>query len=94
VDDYILEMEHVTKDFPGVRALDDISFKVRRVSIHGVCGENGAGKSTLMKILAGVYPADTYEGGVRLNGEVVKFTHDAIHQAIEKGIAIVYQELP
>jgi len=93
VDDYILEMEHVTKDFPGVRALDDISFKVRRGSIHGVCGENGAGKSTLMKILAGVYPAETYEGSVRLNGEVVKFTHDAIHQAIEKGIAIVYQEL-
>jgi D-xylose transport system ATP-binding protein len=93
VDDYILEMEHVTKDFPGVRALDDISFKVRRGTIHGICGENGAGKSTLMKILAGVHAAETYEGDVRLNGEVVKFTHDAIHQAIEKGIAIVYQEL-
>ena len=91
--DYILEMESVTKDFPGVRALDDVSFKVERGTIHGVCGENGAGKSTLMKILAGVHPADTYEGDVRLNGEVVKFTHDAIHQAIEKGIAIVHQEL-
>ncbi len=91
--DYILEMEHVTKDFPGVRALDDVSFKVRRGTIHGVCGENGAGKSTLMKILAGVHPADTYEGDVKLNGEIVKFTHDAIHQAIDKGIAIVHQEL-
>ena len=91
--DYILEMESVTKDFPGVRALDDVSFKVKRGTIHGVCGENGAGKSTLMKILAGVHPADTYEGDVKLNGEVVKFTHDAIHQAIEKGIAIVHQEL-
>jgi D-xylose transport system ATP-binding protein len=93
VDDYILEMEHVTKDFPGVRALDDVSFKVRRGTIHGICGENGAGKSTLMKILAGVHSADTYDGDVRLNGEVVKFTHAAIHQAIEHGIAIVYQEL-
>lgn len=93
MDDYILEMEQVTKDFPGVRALDDVSFKVRRGTIHGICGENGAGKSTLMKILAGVHPAATYEGNVRLNGEVVKFTRDAIHQAIEKGIAIVHQEL-
>ncbi len=91
--EYILEMEHVTKDFPGVRALDDISFKVRRGTIHGICGENGAGKSTLMKILAGVHPADSYEGNVKLNSEVVKFTHDAIHQAIDHGIAIVYQEL-
>ncbi|MCP4400383.1 MAG: sugar ABC transporter ATP-binding protein [bacterium] len=91
--DYILEMENVTKDFPGVRALDDVSFKVKRGTIHGVCGENGAGKSTLMKILAGVHPAESYAGDVRLNGEVVKFTRDAIHQAIEKGIAIVHQEL-
>ncbi|PID57745.1 D-xylose ABC transporter ATP-binding protein [candidate division KSB3 bacterium] len=91
--DYILEMENVTKDFPGVRALDDISFKVRRGTIHGICGENGAGKSTLMKILAGVHAADTYQGDVTLNGEVVKFSRDAIHQAIEKGIALVHQEL-
>jgi len=76
-----------------VRALNDISFKVRRGTIHGVCGENGAGKSTLMKILAGVYPADTYEGNIKLNGEVVKFTGSSIHQAIEHGVAIVYQEL-
>jgi D-xylose transport system ATP-binding protein len=66
---------------------------VRRGTIHGICGENGAGKSTLMKILAGVHSADTYEGDVKLNGEVVKFVRDAIHQAIETGIAIVHQEL-
>lgn len=93
MDDYILEMENVTKDFPGVRALNNISFKVRRGTIHGICGENGAGKSTLMKILAGVYPHESYQGNVKLNGEVVKFTDDAIHQAIKHGIAIVYQEL-
>ena len=91
--DYILEMENVTKDFPGVRALNNISFKVRRGTIHGICGENGAGKSTLMKILAGVYPADTYTGDVKLNGQVLKFTHEAIHEAIKHGISIVYQEL-
>jgi D-xylose transport system ATP-binding protein len=93
VDDYILEIEHVTKDFPGVRALNNIAFKVQRGTIHGICGENGAGKSTLMKILAGVYPVDTYEGTITYNGEVLNFTHDSIHQAIQKGIAIVYQEL-
>ena len=91
--EYILEIEHVTKDFPGVRALDDITFKVRRGEIHGICGENGAGKSTLMKILAGVHPHESYEGDVKLNGEVIEFTGDSIHQAIDKGIAIVYQEL-
>ncbi len=92
-DDYILEMQGVTKDFPGVRALNNVSFKVRRGDIHGICGENGAGKSTLMKILAGVHPADTYEGDVKLNNQVVKFTGASIHQAIEHGIAIVHQEL-
>ncbi|ADN01298.1 sugar ABC transporter ATP-binding protein [Spirochaeta thermophila] len=92
-DDYILRIEHVTKDFPGVRALDDVSFSVRRGEIHGLCGENGAGKSTLMKILAGVYPHGTYEGNVFLDGEEIRFEQGAIRQAIEKGIAIVYQEL-
>ncbi len=91
--EYILEMAGVTKKFPGVTALKDISFKVKRGEIHGICGENGAGKSTLMKILSGVYPHDTYEGQVFYNEEEVKFTAGAIRQAIEKGIAIVYQEL-
>jgi len=92
-DDLILDIQHVTKKFPGVTALSDVSFRVKRGTIHGVCGENGAGKSTLMKILAGVYPVDSYEGSIVHNGEVLHFDRDSIRQAIAKGIAIVYQEL-
>lgn len=92
-EEIILEFQNVTKTFPGVTALSDVSFKVRRGEIHGLCGENGAGKSTLMKILSGVYPHGTYEGKVIYNGEELKLESSAIHQATEKGIAIVYQEL-
>jgi D-xylose transport system ATP-binding protein len=92
-EDIILEFQNVTKTFPGVTALSGVSFKVRRGEIHGLCGENGAGKSTLMKILSGVYPHGTYEGKVIYNGEELKLESSAIHQATEKGIAIVYQEL-
>lgn len=91
--DIILEFRNVTKKFPGVVALNDVSFKIRRGEIHGVCGENGAGKSTLMKILSGVYPHDTYEGSVIFNGEELKLGESAIQEAGDKGIAIVYQEL-
>jgi len=69
----ILEMKHITKEFPGVRALDDVSFKVEREKIHCLVGENGAGKSTLMKVLSGVYPYGTYEGEIYLDGELQKF---------------------
>lgn len=91
--DVILEFKNVTKKFPGVVALNDVSFKIRRGEIHGICGENGAGKSTLMKILSGVYPHDTYDGSVIFNGEELRLGDSAIQEAGNKGIAIVYQEL-
>jgi len=92
-DDVILEFKNVTKKFPGITALNDVSFQIRRGEIHGICGENGAGKSTLMKILSGVYPWGTYEGQVIYEGNELKLESSSIHQATEEGIAIVYQEL-
>ena len=89
-DDVILEFKNVTKKFPGVTALDEVSFSIRRGEIHGICGENGAGKSTLMKILAGVYPWGTYEGQVLYDGRELKLENRSIRQATEEGIAIVY----
>lgn len=91
--DVILEFKNVTKKFPGITALDDVSFSIRRGEIHGICGENGAGKSTLMKILAGVYPWGSYEGQVIYDGQELKLTNQSIRQAVQEGIAIVYQEL-
>ena len=64
----ILEMRDITKDFPGVKALSDVTLTVRRGEIHAICGENGAGKSTLMKVLSGVYPHGTYDGDDPLQG--------------------------
>jgi D-xylose transport system ATP-binding protein len=89
----ILDFKGVTKRFPGVVALDNDSFQIRRGEIHGICGENGAGKSTLVKILSGVYPYGTYEGTVIYDGKELKLGESSIREAVEKGIAIVYQEL-
>jgi D-xylose transport system ATP-binding protein len=91
--DIILEFKNVTKQFPGVTALDNVSFQIRRGEIHGLCGENGAGKSTLMKILSGVYPYGTYEGTITYDGQELNLGGSSIRQAIEEGISIVYQEL-
>ncbi len=89
--DIILEMNHITKEFPGVRALDDVNLKVERGEIHALCGENGAGKSTLMNVLSGNYPFGTYQGDIVYNGEVCKFQN--VKNSEEKGIVIIYQEL-
>ncbi|MCI7322843.1 MAG: ATP-binding cassette domain-containing protein [Lachnospiraceae bacterium] len=89
--DYILEMKQITKEFPGVKALDNVNFKVKRGEIHCLVGENGAGKSTLMKVLSGVYPHGTYSGDIVYNGEVQNFKK--IADSEEKGIVIIYQEL-
>ena len=89
--EYILEMRNITKEFPGVKALDNVNFKVRKGEIHCLVGENGAGKSTLMKVLSGVWKYGTYTGDIVYEGEVQKFHNIADSEA--KGIAIIYQEL-
>ncbi len=87
----ILEMRNITKTFPGVRALDNVSLEVKRGEIHAICGENGAGKSTLMKVLSGVYPHGTYEGDIFYEGEIQAFKN--IRESEAKGIVIIHQEL-
>jgi putative multiple sugar transport system ATP-binding protein len=91
VSNNILEMRSITKVFPGVRALDDVSLTVERGHIHAICGENGAGKSTLMKVLSGVYAHGTYEGDILYEGEVVAFKN--LRDSEAKGIVIIHQEL-
>ena len=87
--DYILEIDHVSKSFPGVKALDDISFRLRRGSVHSIMGENGAGKSTFMKIISGYLSPD--RGSIRFCDKPLKTS--SITNAIESGIAMIYQEL-
>ena len=90
-EEYILEMNHIVKAFSGVRALDDVNFKVKRGEIMAICGENGAGKSTLMNVLSGVYPYGTYEGDIVYCGETCQFHN--IKESEHKGIVIIHQEL-
>lgn len=87
----ILEMNHITKAFSGVKALDDVNLKVEKGEIHALCGENGAGKSTLMNVLSGVYPYGTYEGDIVYKGEKCQF--HKIKDSEAKGIVIIHQEL-
>ena len=88
-EDVILRMNHISKTFPGVKALEDVSLELRRGEVLALMGENGAGKSTLMKILSGAYTAD--EGDIWIDGETVKYEKPS--DAIQKGIRIMYQEL-
>ncbi len=87
----ILEMKNITKDFSGVKALDNVNLKVEEGEIHALVGENGAGKSTLMNVLSGVYPYETYTGEIYYKNELCKFKN--IKESEEKGIVIIHQEL-
>ena len=87
----ILEMNSITKEFPGVKALDNVSLSVRAGEIHAICGENGAGKSTLMKVLSGVYPYGSYSGDIVYQGKEVQFKD--IRSSEAAGIVIIHQEL-
>jgi len=87
----LLEMKSITKSFPGVRALDGVSFDLRGGEIHALVGENGAGKSTLIKILAGVYPHPEYGGEIVLDGAERRFT--SVRDSEQAGIAVIYQEM-
>jgi D-xylose transport system ATP-binding protein len=87
----LLEMKQITKSFPGVKALDGVSFDLNKSEIHALVGENGAGKSTLIKILAGVYPYPEYGGEIVLDGTERRFAN--VRDAEQAGIAVIYQEL-
>ena len=84
-------MRNITKEFPGVKALDNVNLKVKKGTIHALVGENGAGKSTLMNVLSGIYPYGSYTGDIVYEGEVCKFAR--ITESEEKGIVIIHQEL-
>ena len=90
-DPILLEMRSITKEFPGVKALSEVSLRVKAGEIHAICGENGAGKSTLMKVLSGVYPYGSYDGDIVYQNEVQQFKD--IRASEHAGIVIIHQEL-
>ena len=87
----LLEMKSIVKEFPGVRALDGVSFTLEAGEFHSLVGENGAGKSTLMKVLSGVYPYGTYEGEILIDGVTRQFKN--VRDSEHAGVAIIFQEL-
>jgi inositol transport system ATP-binding protein len=88
-EEYILEMENITKEFPGVKALDNIQLKVKKGSVHALMGENGAGKSTLMKIIFGIYTPN--HGTIKYKGKELKVS--GTKEALKNGISMIHQEL-
>ncbi|MBW8764645.1 MAG: ATP-binding cassette domain-containing protein, partial [Microbacterium sp.] len=86
----ILEMRRISKEFPGVKALSEVSISVGPGQIHAVAGENGAGKSTLMKVLSGVYPYGTYQGDIVYRGQLQRFRNVGSSEAV--GIVTIHQE--
>ena len=89
--DVVLKMKHIVKEFPGVKALDDVNFEARSGEVLALMGENGAGKSTLMKVLGGVYPYPSYLGDIFVHGERRRFR--STREAMDAGIAVIHQEL-
>jgi len=89
--EYIMEIFNLTKDFPGVRALENVSIKIKQGEIHSIVGENGAGKSTLMSVISGVYPKGDYEGKVIYKGKETNY--HSVKDSEKEGLAIIHQEL-
>ena len=84
----VLELKNIVKTFPGVLALNDVSFDLEKGEVHAICGENGAGKSTLMKVLSGVYQPDS--GEIHVNGQKRKFANPM--ESYKSGVSIIFQE--
>lgn len=87
----LLEMRSITKEFPGVKALDGVTFDLQASEFHSLVGENGAGKSTLMKVLSGVYPTGSYGGQIVIDGALKHFK--TVRDSESSGVAIIFQEL-